>query len=243
LSPIVVELFRVTHVLWTCTPGFHFSLIGGSTNHTKPPCLNLLVPSWTLDTRFKFSGACGAVFLLAVAVEGFSKLRHRVVRSAKTQRRQRQQSNATTTTTSATTRLLVTALHGIQALLGYLLMLVTMTFSIELFTCVVAGLATGYAVFFRTNNPTTTTTTAVMDDEDLHMTSNPCCEFMEEESMMDLQQEQLVVNLCSNASSELRSRRRRVAAVDDTTSKDELSPLTQGLLAEDGRRSTLEDAL
>ena len=103
------------------------------------------------------------VFALAVLVEGFSKLRHKVVRASKQQ---------PSHLPPALLRLAVTTLHGLQALLGYILMLVTMTFSMELLFCVCCGLAVGYAVFFQTSQ-----------EEDLiHVTSNPCCEFMEEES-------------------------------------------------------------
>ena len=107
-------------------PGFRFSLGGNQ------PCLNLLLPGWTLDSPWKFGGAAVGVFVLAVLVEGFSKLRHKLVRAAK----QRQLHHH-----PALLRLAVTSLHGLQALLGYILMLVTMTFSIEMLLAVCCGLA------------------------------------------------------------------------------------------------------
>ena len=58
-------------------------------------------------------------------------------------------------------------------------MLVTMTFSIELLLCVVAGLAAGFAIFFQTSHFFQDND---VDDEAHHVTSNPCCEFMAEES-------------------------------------------------------------
>ena len=117
------------------------------------------------------------VFFLAVAVEGFSKLRHRVVRAARLNALQGRTSKALWLRSS------VTVLHGTQALLGYTLMLVTMTFSLELLLCVVFGLATGYAVFFqRMGFDATSEDVDSVSDEARHVTSNPCCEFMSEES-------------------------------------------------------------
>jgi hypothetical protein len=57
--------------------GFRFSLKGGQ------PCLNLFFPEWTLDSKGKFVAAMVGVLLLAVAVEGVSKLRYCIIRAAK----------------------------------------------------------------------------------------------------------------------------------------------------------------
>ena len=61
-------------------------------------------------------------------------------------------------------------MHGVQALLGYVLMLATMTYSAEILLATVVGLATGYAVFFTL-------------DDDLqcsHVAANPCCNYLQE---------------------------------------------------------------
>eukprot|EP00547_Thalassionema_nitzschioides_P002437 CAMPEP_0194202918 /NCGR_PEP_ID=MMETSP0156-20130528/2831_1 /TAXON_ID=33649 /ORGANISM="Thalassionema nitzschioides, Strain L26-B" /LENGTH=94 /DNA_ID=CAMNT_0038928543 /DNA_START=474 /DNA_END=758 /DNA_ORIENTATION=- len=42
-----------------------------------------------------------------------------------------------------------------------------MTFSVEIFVCVILGLGLGFAVFY--------------DDEKIHVTTNPCCNFIQEE--------------------------------------------------------------
>jgi hypothetical protein len=152
--------------------GFHFSLAGGQ------PCLNLLFPGWTLDSRFKFLLACFVVFGFAVSVEGFSKVRHAVVRAAKKARIEAGRAAADPHSFWAYHALLlrwcVTCIHALQAGAGYLLMLIAMTFSAELLFAVVTGLATGYGLFFQ------------LSEEDevaaRHVTTNPCCEFMEEES-------------------------------------------------------------
>jgi Ctr copper transporter family len=150
-------------------------------------------------------------FIFAFGMEGFSKLRHRLVRIAKVQAsscgRNRTNSSTSTTASSRNTdylnqqsnntsnnsnnewyninkwnpiilRFSITLLHGMQALFGYILMLISMTFSIELLCAVVLGLASGYGTFFHWNASTGP------DDDGLsvrHVTSNPCCEFMEEE--------------------------------------------------------------
>jgi len=103
-------------------------------------------------------------FALAVAVEGLAKFRHVVVAKSK-----RNNNNKLA-------RYSIPVLHGLQAAAGYMLMLIAMTFSVELLLSVVAGLAVGYAIFFRI--------TIDNDPYQLrqHVTTNPCCEFMEEES-------------------------------------------------------------
>lgn len=125
--------------------GFRFSLAGGA------PCLNLYFPSWTLDTREKFWIAMLGIFLLSIATEGLSKTRSLLSKRLK----------------GGIKRWTITLLHGLQALVGYILMLATMTFSVELLFCVILGLGTGFAIFY--------------DDEDSHVTTNPCCNFIQEE--------------------------------------------------------------
>jgi len=102
-----------------------------------------------------------AVFMLGMAVEGVSKFRQLFVRSAPGR-----------SLSIRTVRSTVTFLHGFQALLGYVLMLATMTYSAELLIMTVTGLATGYAVFFKYED----------DLEGTHVTTNPCCNFMLEEA-------------------------------------------------------------
>ena len=132
--------------------GFHLSLKGGQS------CLNLFVPSWTLDTRGKFVGAMVGILFLAILTEGISKLRFlaQITLSSSSHCCHRHR------------RWIMTLLHGLQAFVGYLLMLATMTFSIELFLCVLVGLGSGYAIFYNEN--------------DRHVTTNPCCNFIQDEA-------------------------------------------------------------
>lgn len=143
--------------------GFKFSLAG------REPCLNLFFPDWTLDTPHKFFAAVVGVGALAVAVEGISALRYRIVRSVKQAHRRRR--GAAPKATQAL-RLVVTLLHGLQGLLGYLLMLAIMTFSIELLLACVVGLAVGYGVFFQYDEAMGR----------VHVTTNPCCAFLGDEA-------------------------------------------------------------
>jgi len=126
--------------------GFSFSLKGNQ------PCLNLFFSAWTLDTRGKFLAAMIGIMALAVVTEGISKLRFLLSRRLN----------------GAQRRWSVTGLHGLQAFVGYVLMLATMTFSLELFLCVILGLGIGFWIFY--------------DDNDTHVTTNPCCNFLQDDA-------------------------------------------------------------
>jgi hypothetical protein len=110
------------------------------------------------------------IALLGVFVEGVSKLRHRTVKAA----RRAHVSDDLQRWNPQFLRFAITVLHGSQALTGYILMLATMTFSIELLLSAVFGLALGYAIFFQTEEH-------YLGDSG-HVTTNPCCGFMEEEA-------------------------------------------------------------
>ena len=135
--------------------GFKFSLAGNQS------CLNLYFPSWTLDTRLKFMGALLLVFLISFGTEGVSKFRHTF--SSRPAFREQQ--------SRRTRQIIISALHGIQALVGYTVMLATMTFSIEILLSVVLGLSCGYYYFF-----------AGEIGLEGHVTTNPCCSYMQDES-------------------------------------------------------------
>jgi hypothetical protein len=94
------------------------------------------------------------VMFLAVLTEGISKLRFIAQLNLSSSSRRR--------------LWIITFLHGLQAFVGYLLMLATMTFSVELFFCILIGLGSGYAIFY--------------DEEDTHVTTNPCCNFIQNEA-------------------------------------------------------------
>ena len=137
--------------------GFRFAMVGNQ------PCLNLYFPSWTLDTRSKFVGSLILVFLLSFATEGISKFRH-TLSSRPVLGRERRHSKRIR-------QVQISALHGVQALLGYVVMLATMTFSVEILLSVVLGLSSGYYYYF-----------AGEIGLEGHVTTNPCCSYMQNES-------------------------------------------------------------
>jgi Ctr copper transporter family len=135
--------------------GFRFSMFG------RQPCLNLYFPSWTLDTRLKFVAALFLVFGLSFAAEATSKFRHNLSKRPIGRDYQARR----------TRQMIISGLHGFQALLGYVVMLATMTFSVEILLSVVLGLSAGYFYFF-----------AGEVGLEGHVTTNPCCNFMQDES-------------------------------------------------------------
>ena len=161
--------------------GFHWGFSTGQ------PCLNLFVSSWTLNSRTKYMGAILVVFSLAVLVEGSSKLRLVLIRRARTSwlPQQRHTSHYSKNYTLMLWRRIgLPGMHAIQALLGYILMLATMTFAVELLLAVVLGLGVGHAMFF----PFTPTAAATDELANItHVTSNPCCQFQEQEAMDERQ--------------------------------------------------------
>jgi len=105
--------------------GFHFSL-----GH-QSKCLVYLVNPWFLSDAGKFKGAMVFSFLLALCLEGLSAIRRGIYRSM------------------GKSRVLLTIIYALQGLLGYVIMFLAMSFSIELILSVVFGLAFGNLLFFR----------------------------------------------------------------------------------------------
>jgi len=123
-------------------------------------CVNLYFASWTLNSKGKVLGAMAGVFLLAVLTEAISKMRHKLSLRAR--------DVATPLSERRRIALFQTLLHGLHAFIGYIVMLATMTFSLELLCCVIFGLTTGYFVFGGESYS--------------HVSTNPCCAFLEEEA-------------------------------------------------------------
>ena len=135
--------------------GFRWTLRGDTENNGG--CLNLLFASWRLNTVPRFLLAMVGVFALGIATEGIRRWRHELsVRQQQQQQQQQQQeqppfSNASTTSTIRRQRrfraLQQVCLQGLGLLSAYLLMLVVMTYSYELLSCVIGGLVAGYCWF------------------------------------------------------------------------------------------------
>jgi hypothetical protein len=113
-----------------------FETAGGSTNTTTKTCVILFFKAWKLDSAGKFAAACLGVFVLGFSIEALICFRRKVVS------RKRLFLNLSL----PLRKLIVIALFGTNLVLGYLAMLVAMTYSVELFICVVVGLVLGHAL-------------------------------------------------------------------------------------------------
>eukprot|EP00555_Chaetoceros_dichaeta_P003511 CAMPEP_0198248832 /NCGR_PEP_ID=MMETSP1447-20131203/504_1 /TAXON_ID=420782 /ORGANISM="Chaetoceros dichaeta, Strain CCMP1751" /LENGTH=225 /DNA_ID=CAMNT_0043933313 /DNA_START=34 /DNA_END=711 /DNA_ORIENTATION=+ len=144
--------------------GFHFTL-----NNPEAPCINLFLPHWSLHTRLRFCIAMAGVLLLGISVETISTLRARY--SAKVVKL----NEGGRGETSLRVQLVMTLLHGLQALMGYILMLATMTYSIEILFSTVVGLSMGFFISLRYSKTPPSSSNA----------TNPCCDFLEDDAVIN----------------------------------------------------------
>jgi len=99
-------------------------------------CIIYLFPSWVLSSRIKLFGASVGTFGLAVLLE-YILLQRRLLSAS-----------IMSFSESPIIRLSVTTLiYGLQLSLGYILMLIIMTYSGVLFLCTMLGLMMGHALF------------------------------------------------------------------------------------------------
>lgn len=102
--------------------------------NTTPQCLALWFDDWVLNTESRFAAACFGCILLGILTESISYLR-RIAR-------------ANVKSAAFIVQLLVMCtLYASQLTLGYFAMLVAMTYQVELFVCIVSGLAIGHGIF------------------------------------------------------------------------------------------------
>lgn len=113
-----------------------FETAGGSTNTTIKTCVILFFSAWKLDSAGKFSAGCIGVFILGFSIEALIFIRRKIVN------RKRLILNIPL----PVRKIIVIALFGLNLVLGYFAMLVAMTYSVELFICVVVGLILGHAM-------------------------------------------------------------------------------------------------
>ena len=152
--------------------GFQWSLLKTDTPHS---CLNFYFPSWTLDTRTKFIGAMICIIIMGIVTEGIGRLKHDITKKARKISATSSSARSTTNTNTRTiqTRRLwyiQTLLQGCSVFMAYVLMLIVMTYSLEMLCCVILGLVIGYFIF----------------GGDLYNhSSSPCCQFLEEEDEDD----------------------------------------------------------
>jgi len=96
-------------------------------------CVNYLFEPWTLDSKGAFAGAVVATFILAVGTEALTWFRREVMcKCTPLVHRPR------------THRAAMGLLFMTQVTLGYVLMLIAMTYQAELFIAVVVGLTLGH---------------------------------------------------------------------------------------------------
>jgi len=131
--------------------GFQFTSFPNKNNDKKADCLTFLFKNWKLDSPGKFSSAMVSTFLLAVlseiiTIHGQTRIREFLLSRKKNHIYIR--------------KFVMTLLYGIEQCLGWALMLVSMTFSIELFVSVIFGIFVGKLLFppSTTRTPTATTT-------------------------------------------------------------------------------------
>eukprot|EP01039_Chlorochromonas_danica_P006900 gene6897-7624_t len=110
-------------------------------------CVNWLFPEWTLDTRVKMAFGCLGAFLMCVFIQYLSVVRLELNKWPDDYYRLTAH----------------TVLYAIHVTLGYFAMLLTMTYSAELFCMVCAGLTVGY-LLFQARSPMAA------------KSSEPCCE-------------------------------------------------------------------
>lgn len=134
--------------------GFRFTFSVASTNTINdippPPCLNFLHDSFTLDTPWKFFFAAVLTVTLSFVTEALAAFRFKK-QGLKKGGGSRQWS-ATRICGVNSRKFVRVFLHCLHGFMGYLLMMIAMTYSIELLLCVLVGSGLGYAVYFCSDN-------------------------------------------------------------------------------------------
>jgi hypothetical protein len=127
--------------------GFHWSLkIKGNSaddedgrplqsSQEQQQCLNYLFNSWLLASPKQFRGAMVFSFLLAIVMEAISAFREWILR--------------TQAPSMSFRKIALILIYALQSLLGYVIMIVAMMYSLELLLSVAAGLAVGHLMFVR----------------------------------------------------------------------------------------------
>lgn len=143
--------------------GFHFALDASS---PEKNCINLWFPGWLLDSFEKFCAAMLVVVVLGIATEGIGALRIRTHKKI-FRKMQTLQSEMEKRQQERSLKFLNTGFHVFQGLLGYMLMLAVMTYSIEMLFSCLCGVMLGYHIFYSD-----------LSSIPSGMNSNPCCDFM-----------------------------------------------------------------
>jgi hypothetical protein len=121
------------------------SIVSEGSGNTE--CVNLLFQEWTLDSRLKFGFACFGVFLMGILIQFLTKFRASRLNIVVDRC-----FPAGNGYLPLLKRVVNTGLFGLQITLSYFAMLVAMTYSVELFCMVCAGLTVGYGIFHSENS-------------------------------------------------------------------------------------------
>lgn len=106
---------------------------GFTTTSSHNACVVLFFQGWVLDTRLKFVIGCIFVVFLGICTQGAIRLRSLLVSG----RRKRLLKD----------KVVDSAMFGLNVVLGWTMMLVAMTYSVELFSCATLGLVVGNFAF------------------------------------------------------------------------------------------------
>lgn len=125
------------------SPGTAMNMNGfvsvGMERKGETQCINLLWEEWTLDTPVKFGFACLGIFLLAICLQLTFKLRGDAVKKIAQAKMN--------FTEMILTKLYIASLYSVQVTLGYGLMLMAMTYNVEIFCMILTGLIIGFVAF------------------------------------------------------------------------------------------------
>lgn len=136
------------------------------------PCVNFLFDNWTLNSNIKLVAACFGTVLLGVTIQLLTKLRmflspqFALVESPPAYSLA-SLGNVLASFKPVTKAFLTILFYGTQTLLSYLIMLIAMTYNVELFACVAAGLTLGYAFF-------------LLDLPQAPHSTDPCCSALDD---------------------------------------------------------------
>ena len=126
-------------------------------------CINFLFQTWTLDNRTKFAFACIGSCLMGLSVEFLTRSRRLLKNMPPAD------GDVMDTRRMHNARLL--GLYAVQVIMGYAVMLVIMTYNVELFICTITGLVIGHG-FFNLNAPVLDSTDACCSYQDLPASEN-----------------------------------------------------------------------
>eukprot|EP00591_Stephanopyxis_turris_P009522 CAMPEP_0195521334 /NCGR_PEP_ID=MMETSP0794_2-20130614/18474_1 /TAXON_ID=515487 /ORGANISM="Stephanopyxis turris, Strain CCMP 815" /LENGTH=664 /DNA_ID=CAMNT_0040650863 /DNA_START=58 /DNA_END=2052 /DNA_ORIENTATION=+ len=150
-------------------------------------CVVYLFPAWTLTTHAAFVGACFGTFFFGFALEAVIKGRRSVAVMVQ----------------GKIKRLAVSTLfYGLQLTMGYMLMLVVMTYSVPLFLCIILGLMTGHFMFnINTKNLVVAEGSTPCCQNDLGKKKTiSSCDDMEESLELDIVEEESSLKSCFGGS-------------------------------------------